>query len=87
MINAIRERLTVTTPGQLTISSPELEQGADVEVLILLENGQEEMDETDYLLSTEANRERMYEALEELNNPKNFILLDIDEYEKRLAES
>ncbi len=87
MINAIRERLTVTTPGQLTISSPELEQGADVEVLILLENGQEEMDATDYLLSTEANRRRMYEALEELKHPENFIPLDIDEYEKRLTES
>ena len=85
MINTIREHVTVTTPGTLTIESSELAEGAKVEVLILFENGQGEMDATDYLLSTAATRRRMDEALEELKHPENFIPLDMEAYEKRLT--
>ena len=87
MINTIREHVTITTSGSLTINSPALAAGTEVEVLILLENGKEELDATDYLLSTEANRQRMEEALEELKHPENFIPLDMEAYEKRLTNS
>jgi antitoxin YefM len=35
-----------------------------------------EIDETDYLLSTEANRQHLKEALESLKNPDNYIYID-----------
>lgn len=87
MISTIREHAVVATAGSITITSPELKEGAEVEVLILLENEQDEIDTTDYLLSTEANRKRMEEALEELKHPEKFIPLDMEDYEKRLADS
>ena len=87
MQNLIREFLTVETTGSVTVTSPELTEGSKVQVLIVFENGWEEMDETDYLLSTEANKERMDEAVEELKHPDNFVPIDMEEYEKRLANS
>ena len=86
MINTIRERVTVKKGGKLEISSPELVDGREVEVLILLETD-DTMDETEYLLSTDENRKRMYESLEELKHPEKFLPLNIEEYEKRLANS
>ena len=83
MLNGIREMTVVKEGGFIEIPATELPVGTQVEVIILAE----EMDETDYLLSTEANRRSMYEALEELNHPENFIPLDIEEYEKRLTNS
>ena len=50
--------------------------GKEVEVIILSED--EEMDATDYLLSTEANRRYMDDALEELKHPERFIQVDLD---------
>ena len=86
MINTIRERVTVKNGGKVEISSPELVDGREVEVLILLDDA-DKMDETEYLLSTDANSKRMYEALEELKHPEKFLPLNIEEYEKRLADS
>ncbi|MEO6052110.1 MAG: hypothetical protein ABIP78_12375 [Pyrinomonadaceae bacterium] len=84
MIGTIRERTIVKNGGRIEISSSELIDGSEVEVWVLLTDGVEEMEATDYLLSTEANRKRMEEALEELKQPENFIPLDMAEYEKRL---
>ena len=84
MIGTIRERTVVKNGGRIEISSSELIDGSEVEVWVLLTDGEEEMDATAYLLSTEANRKRMEEALEELKQPENFIPLDMAEYEKRL---
>jgi len=84
MIGTIRERTVVKNGGRIEISSPELVDGSEVEVWVLVSDGVEEMDATDYLLSTEANRQRMEEALEELKHPESFIPLDMAEYEKRL---
>ncbi len=83
MLNGIREMTVVKEGGFIEIPATELPAGTQVEVIILAE----EWDETDYLLSTEANRRRMYEALEELKHPENFIPLDIEEYEKHLTNS
>jgi antitoxin YefM len=80
MITAIKERATVKENGTVEISALDLPVGTAVEVIVLVE--EEEMDTTEYLLSTEANREHLMKALEEMNHPENFIRFDsIDDLE------
>jgi antitoxin YefM len=79
MITGIREKTVVKENGTVEISAPDLPVGTEVEVIVLVE--EKEMDETEYLLSTEANREHLERALEDLKHPENFIRVDMDELE------
>lgn len=54
MITGIRQKTVVTEDGRIELLSPELPRGALVEVIVLVEPV--EQDTTEYLLSTEANR-------------------------------
>ncbi len=84
MITSIRGRTTVKNGGRVEISASGLDDGTEVEVLIFLAN---EMDETEYLLSTEANRERLFRAVRNLDDKERRISIDLDEYEKTLLGS
>jgi len=79
MLTGIREKTVVKENGTVEIYAPDLPVGTEVEVIVLVE--EEEMDTTEYLLSTEANRQHLEEALEQLNHPENFIRFDMDEFE------
>ena len=79
MITGIREKTIVKEGGKVEISSTDLPIGMEVEVIVLVE---EEQDETEYLLSTEANRKNLEEALQELEHPENFIYINLEDYEK-----
>ena len=76
MLTGIREKTIVKEGGKVEIPQTDLPVGKEVEVIILSED--EEMDATDYLLSTEANRRYMDDALEELKHPERFIQVDLD---------
>lgn len=77
MITAIRERATVKENGTVEISAPDLPVGTEVEVIVLVE--EEEMDTTEYLLSTEANREHLMKALRDAEDPTKRIYVDIED--------
>ena len=62
--------------GKIEISSPELPIGANVEVIVLIR--EEAMDETEYLLSTEANRKHLEQALRDAEDPTKRIYVDIE---------
>lgn len=79
MITSIRERTTVKNGGRVEVYASGLDDGTEVEVLIFLAG---EMDETEYLLSTEANRERLLKAARNLDDKERRISIDLDEYEK-----
>jgi antitoxin YefM len=51
-----------------------LPDGALVEVIVLVESA--EQDATEYLLSTEANRQHLLQALEDLEQPASYIYVD-----------
>ncbi len=66
MITGIRQKVIVGEGGKVEILSPELPRGTLVDVIILVETV--EQDTTEYLLSTQANREHLQQALLDLEN-------------------
>ena len=74
MIRGIRQKTVVGKGGQIALSAPELPSGALVEVIVLVEP--EDQDTTEYLLSTEANRRHLFQALQDLNDPARYIYID-----------
>ena len=83
MISGIRER-TVVNGGQIVLPRLDLPDGTEVEVIVCVED---EMDATEYLLSTGANREHLERALEDAKDPSKRVYIDIEEYEKNLFSS
>ena len=75
MITGIREKTFVKENGMVEVSAIDLPIGAQVEVIVLVED---EQDTTEYLLSTEANRKYLEQALEELKHPEKFVQVDIE---------
>ncbi|MBU4225809.1 MAG: hypothetical protein KKC71_08310 [Chloroflexi bacterium] len=74
MIAGIRQKTVVGEGGKIEFSSPELPSGMLVEVIVLVEA--EEQDATEYLLSTEANRNHLLQALQGLDDPSCYIYVD-----------
>ena len=65
--------MVVNEDGRIAINSPELKRGDTVEVIVLVNP---EEDETEYLLSTEANRLHLREALRQLDDKKKYKYVD-----------
>ena len=87
MITEIKERIVVMPGGRIEIPVSPFDEGVEVDVVVRRNDPFDEMDATDHLLSTEANRIRMYEMLEEMKHPENFIPLDIESYAERCNNS
>jgi len=75
MIAGIRQKTVVGVGGKVEILSPDLPSGTRVEVIVLVEPV--EQDTTEYLLSTEANRKHLLQALRDLENPASYIHVDL----------
>ena len=71
MLTGIRQKTRVAEGGRIEIQSSELPSGALVEVIVLVDPTLQ--DTTEYLLSTEANRIHLREALRDLDNPETHI--------------
>ena len=76
MITAIKEKAIVRENGIVEIFAVGLPVGTEVEVIVLVE--EHEMDATEYLLSTEANREHLAKALRDAEDPTKRIYVDIE---------
>ena len=74
MIIGIRQKTVVGEGGKIELLSSELSSGTLVEVIVLVEP--EEQDTTEYLLSTEANRAHLHQALHDLHDPSSYIYAD-----------
>ncbi|ELR96880.1 hypothetical protein [Gloeocapsa sp. PCC 73106] len=81
MIKAIKRRGVVSKEGKIEINSPELAEGTKVEIIILVDSPEE--DATDYLLSTEANRQQLFDAIARVEKRENLVVINSKEwYEK-----
>lgn len=81
MISGIKQQSTVGKNGKIEIPSTDLPEGTIVEVIVLVESPT--IDETDYLLSTPANKDRLLQSLENINNPENLIVITPDEWNEK----
>ncbi|MBD2483924.1 hypothetical protein [Planktothrix sp. FACHB-1365] len=70
-MNTLKYKTTIKN-GKLDLPSLDLPEGTVVEAILLIGESTE-TDETDYLLSTEANRHHLKEAVESLKHPENYI--------------
>ena len=77
MITGIRQKTIVQENGRIEISSSKLPPGTTVEVIVFVDL--EEEDATDYLLSREANREHLYQALKDLEDRSTYTYVNPDD--------
>jgi antitoxin YefM len=78
-MKAVKQKGIVNQAGKIEIQSPELEEGTEVEVIILISSS-DDMDETDYLLSTETNRKELLEAIERVEKQENLVKFTAEEF-------
>ncbi len=74
MLTGIRQKTIVGEGGKIEFLSPGLPSGILVEVIVLVEP--EELDTTEYLLSKEANRNHLLQALQDLDDPSRYTYVD-----------
>jgi antitoxin YefM len=80
MLTGIKEKTTVGKNGKIELSTTEFPEGTVVEVIVLVDQT-EKVDETTYLLQSEANKKHLLKAIENVEKG-NLIYVDLDEYEK-----
>ncbi|NJN90591.1 MAG: hypothetical protein HC840_22210 [Leptolyngbyaceae cyanobacterium RM2_2_4] len=88
MLSGIKQQVVVGKDGKIEIQTSELTEGTVVEVIVLVEqdvtqtdNSQStSQDETEYLLSTEANRHRLMSAIQNVETKNNLISFTPEEW-------
>ena len=83
MIKAINQKGIVDKDGKIEIQSLELQQGTEVEVIILIPSP--ETDTTEYLLSTEANKQELLEAIERVDKQEGLIPITPEEWHEKYS--
>jgi antitoxin YefM len=81
MISESKQQSVVGKNGKIEIQAPDLPEGTVVEVIVLVES--QATDETDYLLATSANRDRLLQALERAKDFDNLIVMTPDGWRER----
>jgi antitoxin YefM len=81
MIDAIKHQSIVGKGGRIEIASSQLPEGTRVEVIVLVESA--EQDETDYLLSSTANRTQLLRAIDQANDPANRVVISSKEWHEK----
>ncbi len=77
MISGIRQRTMVREGGKIEIMSSELPVGKNVEVFVWVEPDERCISE--YLLSDEANRKHLLQAINDLEDRSAFIYVNPDD--------
>lgn len=75
MIIGIRQKTLVGENGKVEIPTSDIPSGTLVDVIVLVEPS--EQDTTDYLLSNEANRNHLLQALQDLNKPSSYTYINL----------
>jgi antitoxin YefM len=74
-MEAIKTHVIVGENGKIEISSSSLEAGTTVEVIVLADETQ---DETQYLMSNDANRQHLLDGVAQLKHREKFVYVNPD---------
>ena len=88
MLTGIKQQVIVGKQGKIEIQTSELAEGTVVEVIVLVEqdvfeektNPSIQQDETEYLLSTEANRYQLMTAIQNIETKTNLVSFTPEEW-------
>jgi antitoxin YefM len=83
MIRAIKQKGIVGREGKIELYSAELEEGTDVDIIILVSDP--EPDTTEYLLSTEANQRELSEAIDRIEKKENLVTITVKEWREKYS--
>jgi antitoxin YefM len=81
MIDAIKHQSIVGKDGRIEIASSQLPEGTKVEIIVLVESS--EQDETEYLLSSTANRTQLLKAIDQTNDPANRVVISPEKWHEK----
>jgi antitoxin YefM len=79
MLTAIKQHVVVKKGGIIELSAPDLVEGSEIEVAAVLSDTLEERDDTTYLLSNPATRDRILRSLNNVERKVNLIEVTIEE--------
>ncbi len=85
MIKAVKKKTVVGKKGTIELQSTELKEGMEVEIIILIPSDETELDTTEYLLSTEANRRELLEALERVDKQENLVQISSEQWHEKYS--
>jgi antitoxin YefM len=88
VLSGMKQQAIVGKDGKIEIQTSELAEGTVVEVIVLVEQGviqtntdqSIQQDETEYLLSTEANRHHLMNAIENVETKTNLVSFTPEEW-------
>lgn len=91
MLSGIKQQVVVGKDGKIEIQTSELAEGMVVEVIILVEqdvfntntNPSIQQDETEYLLSTQANRNQLMTAIQNIQTKTNLVSFTPEEWNEK----
>lgn len=81
-LTRIKEHTQVGPGGLISIRSPQFPEGAAVEVIVIFETPPTQ-DTTEYLLSTEANRRHLREAIEQVETRDDVVVMTPEEWHEK----
>jgi hypothetical protein len=79
MITALKQYTTVKKGGLIELYVSDLSEGTEIEIAAVLSDVNAERDDTTYLLSNPATRERILRSLENIEQGQNLMEIEIGE--------
>jgi antitoxin YefM len=92
MLSGIKQQVVVGKDGKIEIQTSELAEGMVVEVIVLVKqdvfettntNPSIQQDETEYLLSTQANRNQLMTAIQNIETKTNLVSFTPEEWNEK----
>lgn len=91
MLSGIKQQVVVGKDGKIEIQTSELAEGMVVEVIVLVKqdvfetntNLSIQQDETEYLLSTQANRNQLMTAIQNIETKTNLVSFKPEEWNEK----